>query len=169
MFVGISNQTSKFGTGDIPWEMYNVHSRAWPWDNWQKMLEVSPIYHTDKAQTPLLIMHGEEDTRVDPGQSYELYRFLKIRKPDLPLRFVLYPGEGHGNRSNVYRYDYCLRTLRWFDLYLRKDKRDVQLPALALDYSRWTGSAMGEPSGEAGAGAPMRSGGFIDPCCGSDW
>jgi len=30
-FVGISNQISKFGTGDIPWEMYYVHSRQWPW------------------------------------------------------------------------------------------------------------------------------------------
>ena len=25
-FVGISNQVSKFGTGDIPYEMYNVHA-----------------------------------------------------------------------------------------------------------------------------------------------
>ena len=32
-FVGISNQTSKFGTGDIPFEMYNAHSLAWPWED----------------------------------------------------------------------------------------------------------------------------------------
>ena len=129
MFVGISNQISKFGTGDIPYEMYNVHSRAWPWDNWQKMLEVSPIYHVDKANTPLLIMHGAEDTRVDPGQSLELYRSLKIRKPDVPVRMVFYPGEGHGNQKAAARYDYNLRMMRWFDTYLKSGDRRAPLPA----------------------------------------
>ena len=129
MFVGISDQTSKFGTTDIPYEMYNVHSRAWPWDDWQKMLEVSPIYYTDRAETPLLIMHGEEDTRVDPSQSMELYRFIKVRNPDLPLRLVFYPGEGHGNRMAASRYDYNLRMMEWFDTYLMTGDRDAEMPA----------------------------------------
>ena len=128
MFVGISNQISKFGTGDIPYEMYNVHSRKWPWDDWQAMLEVSPIYHVDKAETPLLIMHGEEDTRVDPGQSLEIYRAIKIRKPDTPVRLVFYPGEGHGNSKAAARYDYNLRMLRWFDTYLMTGDRKAPLP-----------------------------------------
>ena len=128
MFVGISNQISKFGTTDIPYEMYNVHSRAWPWDDWQKMLEVSPIYHVDKANTPLLIMHGAEDTRVAPSQSYELYRSMKVRKPDVPVRLVLYPGEGHGNRKAAARYDYNLRMMRWFDTYLKTGDRDAAMP-----------------------------------------
>ncbi|MBB3764708.1 S9 family peptidase [Sphingomicrobium lutaoense] len=127
MFVGISNQISKFGTTDIPYEMYNVHSRAWPWDNWQKMLEVSPIYHVDKADTPILILHGEEDTRVSPSQSYELYRSIKVRT-DTPVRLVLYPGEGHGNRKAAAQYDYNLRMMRWFDTYLKTGDRDAPLP-----------------------------------------
>ncbi len=128
MFVGISNQISKFGTTDIPYEMYNVHSRAWPWDDWQKMLEVSPIYHVDKANTPLLILHGEEDTRVSPSQSYELYRSIKVRKPEVPVRLVLYPGEGHGNSKAAARYDYNKRMMRWFDTYLKSGDRDAPLP-----------------------------------------
>ncbi|PIW56507.1 MAG: S9 family peptidase [Sphingomonadales bacterium CG12_big_fil_rev_8_21_14_0_65_65_10] len=128
MFVGISNQISKFGTTDIPYEMYNVHSRAWPWDDWQKMLEVSPIYHVDKAETPLLIMHGDSDTRVAPGQSYELYRSIKVRKPETPVRLVLYPGEGHGNARAASRYDYNGRMMEWFDTYLKTGDRDAEMP-----------------------------------------
>ncbi|QIQ85288.1 S9 family peptidase [Erythrobacter sp.] len=128
MFVGISNQVSKFGTGDIPYEMYNVHSRAWPWDDWLGMLEVSPVYHVDKANTPILIMHGEEDTRVNPGQSLELYRSLKVRKPEVPTRLVFYPGEGHGNQGAAARYDYNLRMMRWFDTYLKTGDRRAPLP-----------------------------------------
>ncbi len=129
MFVGISDQTSKFGTTDIPYEMYNVHSRAWPWDDWVKMLEVSPIYYTDRATTPILIMHGEEDTRVDPSQSMELYRFLRVRQPDTPVRLVFYPGEGHGNRLAASRYDYNLRMMEWFDTYLMTGDRTAAMPA----------------------------------------
>ncbi len=128
MFVGISNQISKFGTTDIPQEMFNVHSLKWPWEDWQGMLEVSPIYHVDKANTPLLIMHGAEDTRVAPSQSYELYRNIKVRKPDTPVRLVLYPGEGHGNRQAAAQYDYNLRMMNWFDTYLKTGDRDAEMP-----------------------------------------
>lgn len=117
-FVGISNQVSKFGTGDIPYEMYNVHSRAWPWEDWLWMLKRSPVYHADKAKTPLLIMHGDQDPRVHPSQSLEMYRHIKLRT-DTPVRLVFYPGEGHGNRNTAAQYDYALRLTRWMDHYLK--------------------------------------------------
>lgn len=117
-FVGISNQVSKFGTGDIPYEMHNVHSRAWPWEDWMWMLERSPVYHSGKTKTPLLIMGGDKDPRVHPSQSLEMYRFVKIRT-DTPVRLVIYPDEVHGNRNSAARYDYSLRLVRWMDHYLK--------------------------------------------------
>lgn len=128
MSVGISNNISKFGTTDIPNEMYLVHERAWPWEEWQHLLERSPIYHVDRADTPLLILHGEEDTRVSPTQSVELYRHMRTRRPDTPVRLVLYPGEGHGNAMAAARYDYSLRMHEWFDTYLKPGNRDAALP-----------------------------------------
>ncbi|MDX1670745.1 MAG: S9 family peptidase [Balneolaceae bacterium] len=118
MFVGISDNISKWGTSDIPEELYLVHARQRIWDDYQFFLERSPIYHAGKAQTPLLIMAGKEDTRVDPGQSYELYRHIKTRT-DTPVRLVLYPGEGHGNSRATARLDYNLRMMRWFNRYLK--------------------------------------------------
>ena len=78
-FVGISNQMSKFGTGDIPVEMYNVHSRAWPWEDWMWMLRRSPIYHAGQDATPLADHAGDKDPRVHPSQSLEMYRHVKLR------------------------------------------------------------------------------------------
>ena len=129
MFVGISNNISKFGTTDIPREMYLVHERKWPWEEWDELLTRSPIYHVDKAETPILIMHGDSDTRVSPTQSYELFRNIKVRKPETPVRLVLYPGEGHGNQRAGSRYDYNLRMMEWFDTYLKTGDRDAALPA----------------------------------------
>ena len=131
MFVGISNQISKFGTTDIPEEMHLVHSRAWPWEDWQGMLEVSPIYHVDKAETPLLILHGDADTRVHPAQSLELYRHMKLRT-DTPVRLVLYPDEPHGNRMAAARYDYSKRMMRWFDRYLLGEGEGLPRPRVDL-------------------------------------
>jgi dipeptidyl aminopeptidase/acylaminoacyl peptidase len=133
MFVGISNNISKWGTSDIPNELYLVHSREWYWDNWQKYLERSPIYHVDRARTPLLIMHGADDTRVHPAQSLELYRHMVVRRPEVPVRLIFYPGEGHGNTRAASRLDYTLRMIGWFDSFLMGDGTmpplDITLPA----------------------------------------
>lgn len=117
-FVGISNQISKFGTSDIPYEMYNAHSLAWPWEDWMWMLRRSPIYHADKTKTPLLIMAGDKDPRVHPSQSLEMYRYVKLRT-DTPVRLVFYPDEVHGNDNTAAQYDYSLRLMRWMDHYLK--------------------------------------------------
>lgn len=128
MFVGISNNISKWGTSDIPEELYHVHSRKRIWDDYQGYLERSPIYHVDKAQTPLLIMHGADDPRVHPAQSLELYRHMKVRKPEVPLRLVWYPGEGHGNTRASSKFDYNYRMLEWFDTFLMTGDASADLP-----------------------------------------
>lgn len=131
MFVGISNNLSKWGTSDIPEELYLVHSRERMWESdakWMDYLRRSPIYWVDRAETPILIMHGSNDTRVHPAQSLELYRHLKVRKPEVPARLVWYPGEGHGNTRSASKFDYNYRMLQWFDTYLMTGNRSAELP-----------------------------------------
>lgn len=131
MFVGISNQISKSGTTDIADEMFHVHARKRIWDDWEFFLKRSPIYYVEKAKTPILILHGKEDTRVHPSQSMELYRNLKILN-QTPVRLVFYPGEGHGNRASAARYDYCLRLMRWMNHYLHGEGGDA--PPFEIDH-----------------------------------
>lgn len=131
MFVGISNKISKTGTTDIPEEEFLVHALQRPQDDLDFYLERSPISHARKSQTPLLILGGEDDPRVDPGQSKEMYRAMKTLT-DVPVRLVIYPGEGHGNRRAAARYDYSLRMLRWMEHYLKGP--GGEMPAWNLDY-----------------------------------
>jgi dipeptidyl aminopeptidase/acylaminoacyl peptidase len=131
MFVGISDKISKVGTTDIPDEEFLVHARKRPWEDWQFLLERSPIFHAGQSRTPLLILHGADDPRVHPGQSKELYRHLKLRS-QAPVRLVLYPGEGHGNRKAGARYDYHLRMLQWFEKYLLGP--GGEMPSRTLEY-----------------------------------
>jgi dipeptidyl aminopeptidase/acylaminoacyl peptidase len=150
MAVGISDKIAKTGTTDIPNEEYLVHARKRPWDDWNAMLTHSPIYHVEKAQTPILILHGKDDTRVHPAQSLALFRFLKLRK-EVPVRLVLYPGEGHGNRKAAARLDYNVRMMQWFEHYLQGPGGDP--PDYDLDYSI---ASVEEKKEAPGSGVPPK-------------
>lgn len=152
MFVGISDNVSKFGTSDIPRELELVHWLTTPYDDLDLALDRSPLLHVKNARTPLLILHGKEDTRVNPGQSLELYRWLRW-KGDVPVRLVYYPGEGHGNRRAASRYDYNLRMLRWFDHFLKERRRD--LPPWRLEYGK-TPEVSGVAPGQAPGACDLR-------------
>jgi dipeptidyl aminopeptidase/acylaminoacyl peptidase len=131
MFVGISDNISKVGTTDIPGEMYHVHHRKRLWEDWDYFRDRSPIRYAEKSRTPTLILHGKDDPRVHPSQSLELHRHLKTLGKT-PVRLVLYPGEGHGNRRAASRLDYSLRQLQWMKHYLKGPGGEP--PAFELDY-----------------------------------
>lgn len=131
MFVGISDKVSKVGTTDIPDEEYYVHALKRPWEDWSFLLERSPVFHAGRSRTPLLILHGKDDPRVNVGQSRELFRHLKLRS-EAPVRLVLYPGEQHGNRKAASRLDYNLRLMQWMEHYLKGS--GGRMPAYDLDY-----------------------------------
>ncbi|MHA6288305.1 S9 family peptidase [Maricaulis sp. CAU 1757] len=130
-FVALTDLISFHGTTEIPVEMVDVHFVTNPWDDWQMYLEKSPSYNAAGSTTPTLIMHGEADTRVDPSQSFILYRYLK-QTGDAPVRLVLYPGEGHGNRMAAAQFDYAHRQLNWLEHYLTGPGGEP--PAADLDW-----------------------------------
>lgn len=132
MNVGISDPVSMLGTSDIPRQLYRVRYLSWPWENWDLFRQASPIYHVKNARTPILILHGDADPRVDPTQSRILYRFLMLQHKPPPVRLVLYRGEGHGKQRAATRWDFSLRLMRWMDHYLKGEGGDP--PPHQLDY-----------------------------------
>jgi dipeptidyl aminopeptidase/acylaminoacyl peptidase len=112
MFVGVTNLVSKGLTTDAPVENVAVHLRSDPWSLQRWRLTRSPIAYVEGARTPLLIAGGTRDTRVHPSESLQLYRALKMLD-QAPVRYVRYPGEGHGNRHAAARDDYTRRLIRW--------------------------------------------------------
>jgi dipeptidyl aminopeptidase/acylaminoacyl peptidase len=133
MFVGISDLTSKRLTTDIPYEELYVHSGKPIEEMWRQSLERSPIYWAHQSATAVLIVGGAADPRVHPSQSIEFFRILKMN--DHPaVRFVQYPGEGHGNAGQPGRADVLFRQLDWFDWYVR-DGKPIEGPMPPLDIS----------------------------------
>ena len=73
--------------------------------------------HGEQAETPLLLIHGEQDNDVHITQAEEMYMALKRRGVETVL--VRYPREGHGLREPQHRVDALERTLAWFDRFLK--------------------------------------------------
>ena len=131
-FVALTDLASFIGLTDIPIEMIDVHFMEWPWENPDWYSQESPVAHAEGANTPTLIMHGEEDPRVAPAQSYILYRYLKLAG-EAPVRLVTYPGEGHGNRMAAAQYDYAHRMMGWMRHYLQGEGGDMPDHDLRLE------------------------------------
>ncbi len=133
MFVGISDLVSKRGTTDIAYEELFVHSGKKLEEMWQQSLERSPIYYAHQSKTATLIYGGLADTRVDPSQSREFHRRLKMNNHPA-VRLVQYPGEPHGNRKQTGHIDVVHRVTDWYDWYV-KDAKPLDGPMPPLDIS----------------------------------
>jgi len=64
---------------------------------------------------PVLILHGEADATVPVAEAYNLQKLLE--KKGIPYEMKIYPGEGHGFESEIWR-DAGLRSLQFLKKYL---------------------------------------------------
>ncbi len=115
--ANVTNLLSDYGTADIMWaDEYEYGGQ--PWKDAEHLLAHSPISHVENVETPILLMHGESDLRVPPGQTEEFYTAL--RRLGKHAVMVRYPGEFHGPRRPVHRIDRYERLLSWFDYYRKQ-------------------------------------------------
>jgi len=83
--------------------------------------ERSAVYWADQLcmNTPILLMQGSSDWRVQPEESLEMV--LKLYEVKHPLRFILFEGADHS--LNEWRIDEFLQTKSFFDYYLLDSKK----------------------------------------------
>jgi dipeptidyl aminopeptidase/acylaminoacyl peptidase len=77
---------------------------------------LSPVSYASKIRTPVLILHGQEDTNVPLGQAIYLHRALS--RLGAEHEFVVYPREGHGMAERNHQVDVLHRRRAWFDRWL---------------------------------------------------
>lgn len=62
---------------------------------------LSPIHKLDRITTPLFVLHGANDTNVPVVEAEQIVASLKAR--GVPVKYTLFPDEGHGWRKTVNR------------------------------------------------------------------
>jgi len=87
------------------------------WERRDLYIENSPVFFADRIQTPLLIIHGDEDGAVPWYQSIELY--LALRRLGKDGIFLQYRGEPHHPQKYPNKLDWFKKMKEYFDHYLK--------------------------------------------------
>jgi len=90
----VSNMESMFGTSDFGWYFALTINGKPPWEDRENYVRCSPITYVDKIETPLLIIHSEEDHRCPMEQAEQVFTALKYRGQEVEL--LRFKGESHG-------------------------------------------------------------------------
>ena len=118
--AGISALASYWGEGYWGYAYSGAASAgSYPWNNRELYIEQSPLYNADKIKTPLLLLHGMEDTNVPPGESIQMYTALKILGK--PVEFIRVKGENHGIATYKKRLEWNYSIYAWFAKWLKDD------------------------------------------------
>lgn len=116
--AGISSISSYWGEGYWGY-IYNAIAAAnsFPWNRKDIYVDQSPLFSADKVHTPLLLLHGTSDHNVPIGESYQMYKALRLL--GCPVAMVTVEGEDHGIVDLPKRIQWEKTILAWFDRYLK--------------------------------------------------
>lgn len=84
-------------------------------------LEESAVYYAENIDVPFLILHALGDMRCPVEHAHQLFTAVKDTHPELPVRMVLFPNEGHelNNTGTIaHRMRHYKEMIDWFVKYL---------------------------------------------------
>ena len=121
----VANMTSaysgiRWGTGlprQFQYERTQSRIGGSLWEYPLRFLDNSPIFRADRVETPLLMLHNDEDDAVPWYQGIEY--FLALRRLGKEAYMFNYNGEKHGLRKRINQKDYTRRLQEFFDHFLK--------------------------------------------------
>jgi dipeptidyl aminopeptidase/acylaminoacyl peptidase len=121
---GMGNLISLYGEMDKSGVAYGTSSETGqelvggnPWNQRDRYIENSPFFYLDRVETPLLLVHGSEDTTFASFLADEV--FVALRRLGKVVEYVNYKGEDHNFVNYENQLDFSQRMIRWFDGHLK--------------------------------------------------
>ena len=116
--AGISSLSSYWGVGDWGYD-YNAVAAAgsFPWNRKDIYVGHSPLFMAERITKPLLLLHGENDNNVPPGESYQMFAALKLQGKEAAL--VTFPDQQHWIMKTPQRRQWMMTIMAWFDRWLK--------------------------------------------------
>ncbi|TNJ63613.1 S9 family peptidase [Paenibacillus hemerocallicola] len=112
----ISNWLSFYGTCDIGISYTEGEIEGTPWDDPDKLWKRSPLAYVKEIETPLLILHSEQDLRCPIEQAEQL--FVALRRLGKTTKFVRFPNSNHAllkSGKPSLRVESLQHLVNWFD------------------------------------------------------
>lgn len=109
--------------GVVNFETFFKHSEPWmaaistveygdPATQRDMLRSLSPIHKIDRVRTPLLVLHGANDTNVPVIEAEQIVETMKKR--NVPVEYILFPDEGHGWRKTPNRIRSTVAIVKFF-------------------------------------------------------
>jgi dipeptidyl aminopeptidase/acylaminoacyl peptidase len=116
--AGISSISSYWGEGSLGY-LYSAYAAAnsFPWNRKDIFINQSALFNADKITTPLLLLHGSEDTNVPPGESTQIFTALKILGREVEYIQIL--DQNHFILNYNKRRIWTRTIMAWFDRWLK--------------------------------------------------
>lgn len=120
--AGISNVTSYWGEGYWGYSYNSVAAaKSYPWTNPDLFTKHGSLFNADKIHTPLLLLHGTDDTNVPIGESIQLFNALKVL--GRTVEFITVEGQNHVITDYEKRKLWQNTIMAWFAKWLQDDPR----------------------------------------------
>jgi dipeptidyl aminopeptidase/acylaminoacyl peptidase len=80
---------------------------------------LSPIHRIHRIKSPVIVLHGANDTNVPLIEAEQVVEKLKQR--NVPVEYILFSDEGHGWRKTSNRIRSTVAIVRFFEKHLKAD------------------------------------------------
>jgi len=87
------------------------------WENKEQYEKWSPHNFVQNFKTPMLVIHGEKDYRLDFGEG--LMTFTALRRVGVPAKLVIFPDEGHWVQKPQNSRFWHKTVFEWLDKYIK--------------------------------------------------
>jgi dipeptidyl aminopeptidase/acylaminoacyl peptidase len=117
MGAGVADWAMQVGVGELGRAEARLSgSFGWEGPGPHRHDQLSPVSYAGEVTTPVLILHGEDDTNVPVGQAMYFHRALIQFGTEHEL--VIYPRENHSFTERTHQIDVLERTRSWFTRWL---------------------------------------------------
>jgi dipeptidyl aminopeptidase/acylaminoacyl peptidase len=82
----------------------------------ERLQRISPLFHAERIDRPLLVIQGANDPRVLQIESDEIVE--TVRANEVPVEYIVFPDEGHGFSARENRITASEAMLTFLDTYL---------------------------------------------------
>jgi dipeptidyl aminopeptidase/acylaminoacyl peptidase len=114
----VNHLVSAFGSSDLFW-VFERQFGGYMWEHVDEWLRMSPATYAREIETPLLVVHSENDLRCNVEQGEHLFTLLRLLGKEVEM--LRFPGESHElsrSGSPVHRVQRFEAILEWFGRYL---------------------------------------------------
>lgn len=109
--------------GIVNFETFFEHTEPWmaeiskieygdPETERELLRELSPIHKLNRVNAPTIVLHGANDTNVPVVEAEQVVENLEKR--GVPVKYILFPDEGHGFNKEPNRIRATVEVTQWF-------------------------------------------------------